>query len=213
MESVGGAAPRFFAGEPTRVKDVTAYNSGTTVLGSYDANTGTITIHLPFSVIGDHSKAGTTFYSATAFTATTVGELGGIPGGPGPSSSGNPVGIFNQVDATTPFDYVLGSPSLKTATAPNNSSPTSSPEAGNAGGTRGSSSGSSGSVAPASGSATAAGTAGRASSGGLGFTGLDALFLGLIAILLLEGGAVLVLVSRRKGVSVWEATRIGRGRS
>ena len=98
MQSVGGQAPTFYAGEPSRVKELTAFDSSTTVPGSYNPATGTITIHIPFTAIGNHSATGTRFYSGTAFTATTVGTI-----------TQNPEGLLNQVDATTPFDYVLPS--------------------------------------------------------------------------------------------------------
>src|SRR6185312_4261863 len=98
MQSIAGAAPTFYAGEPKRVKQLTSFDSSTTVPGSYDPSTGTITIDIPFSAIGGHSKTGTEFYSVTAFTATTVGTI-----------VGNPEGLLAQTDATTPFSYVLGS--------------------------------------------------------------------------------------------------------
>jgi hypothetical protein len=97
MESVAGSAPRFFSGEPVRTKELTAFNATTSVPGSYDAKTGTITIHLPFSsLVAADRKKGTKLYSATAFTATTLGTLAALP-----------ESVFNQTDATTPFDFVL----------------------------------------------------------------------------------------------------------
>jgi hypothetical protein len=96
MESVAGGTPRFFAGEPTRARELTTFGSTTSVPGSYNANTGTITIHVPFADIGNHSAAGTEFYSATAFTATATATIGGVP-----------LSVLNQTDATPPFDYIL----------------------------------------------------------------------------------------------------------
>ena len=96
MESILGAAPRFFAGEPTREKELAALGSSAKVMGSYNARTGTITIHIPFSAIGGHSRPGTEFYSATAFTGTTIGTLERLP-----------ISVISQTDATPPFDYVL----------------------------------------------------------------------------------------------------------
>ncbi|HVU71901.1 MAG TPA: hypothetical protein VHE83_02965, partial [Mycobacteriales bacterium] len=40
---------------------------------------------------------GTTLYSVTGFTASALVPLGG-----------NPVGLFNQLDATSPVDHVVG---------------------------------------------------------------------------------------------------------
>jgi hypothetical protein len=56
---------------------------------------GTITLNVPWSAIGGN-KRGRVLYSATAFTATTVGTL-----------SGNPLGVFNVIDASPPFDYTV----------------------------------------------------------------------------------------------------------
>jgi hypothetical protein len=98
MESVAGSAPRFFAGQPTRLKDLNSFGTSTAVPGSYDPKTGFITIHVPFAVIGNHSKAGTEFYSVTAFTATTAATVQGLP-----------VEVLNVTDSTTPFDYILPS--------------------------------------------------------------------------------------------------------
>ncbi|HET6910493.1 MAG TPA: hypothetical protein VFH54_14235, partial [Mycobacteriales bacterium] len=96
MESVAGATPRFFAGDtaPTSIigEQVSMlFDSSTAVPGAVQG--GTITIHVPWSAIGGH-KRGNVLYSATAFTATTVGTL-----------AGNPAGVFNLTDATPPFDY------------------------------------------------------------------------------------------------------------
>ena len=97
MESVLGGAPRFFAGQPQQGTEtkIAAFDSGTVVPGSYNPANGTITIEIPFAELGGHG-AGTTLYSATAFTATTVGSL-----------SGNPVGTFHVVKSLPPFDTVI----------------------------------------------------------------------------------------------------------
>ena len=204
MESVAGGAPRFFAGEPTRLKDLTAFNSTTAVPGSYDAGSGTITIHIPFSVIGNHSTAGTEFYSATAFTATTVGSLGGQ------GQATPPADLFNQVDATTPFDYVLP----EQAASQPNAFTTAGGSGGSAGGGTGTSGsdptgGSTGGSGSGSAAATAAGSAALSGSHPLSFTGIDALAVTLVAIVLVLSGATLVLVSRRRNVSVWQALGLG----
>lgn len=98
VESIGGGAPRFFAGDtaPTSIpaEQVSMlFDSNTTVPGKVQG--GTITVHVPWSVIGGN-KRGRVLFSATAFTATTVGTL-----------AGNPAGVFNLTDATPPFDYVV----------------------------------------------------------------------------------------------------------
>ena len=59
MESIAGRAPTFVAGkpeaaqQPAKLQVDLAYDSATTVDGSVDADTGTITIHVPFSVLDD----------------------------------------------------------------------------------------------------------------------------------------------------------------
>jgi len=203
MESVLGSSPRFFGGEPTRAKDLTAFNSTTTLPGSYDAGTGTITIHIPFSVIGGHSTPGTVFYSATAFTATTVGSLGGQ------GQATPPVDIFNQVDATTPFDYSL--PTLAAAERSSSATPTSTGGAGTPGGSD--PAGSGGSVSSGSGAAQAAASPARAGSHPLSFTGFDALLAGLAGLLLIGCGTGVVLMSRRNGWDLRAVLHLGGGRS
>lgn len=110
MESVAGGAPRFFAGQPQASQvpavGLTVFDSSTSVPGSYNPATGTITIELPFSALGGHG-VGTELYSATAFTATTTGSL-----------AGSQTGYFNQVDATTPFDWRIAATVAAPATAP-----------------------------------------------------------------------------------------------
>jgi hypothetical protein len=71
------------------------FDSNTSVPGSVQGNT--ITIHVPYRVFAA-AKRGATLYSATAFSATTAATL-----------AQNPVGLFNVVDATVPFDYKLHS--------------------------------------------------------------------------------------------------------
>ena len=98
VESVGGGAPRFFAGDtsPTSIpaeQISMLFDSNTTIPGKVQGNT--ITLHVPWSVIGGN-KRGRVLYSATAFTASTIGTL-----------AGNPAGVFNLIDATPPFDYTI----------------------------------------------------------------------------------------------------------
>jgi hypothetical protein len=96
MESVAGGAPRFFAGD-TSPASIPAeqvsmlFDSTTTVPGAVQG--GTITIHVPWSAIGGH-KRGRVLFSVAAFTASAPATLGG-----------NPLGVFNLLDATPPFDY------------------------------------------------------------------------------------------------------------
>jgi hypothetical protein len=98
MESVGGGAPRFFAGDTTATQIPAEqvsmlFDSTHAVPGTVQG--GTVTIHVPWSAIGGN-KRGRVLYSATAFTATTAATLGG-----------NAAGVFNVIDATPPFDYQI----------------------------------------------------------------------------------------------------------
>jgi hypothetical protein len=63
---------------------------------SYDAKTGVITLHIPLADVGN-PPAGTVLYSGTAFTATATA----------PQSATT---LFNQIDATAPFELVIGPP-------------------------------------------------------------------------------------------------------
>ena len=187
MQSIAGGAPTFYAGEPTRVKDLTAFDSSTTVPGSYDPKTGTITIHIPFSVIGNHSKTGTQFYSITAFTATTNGTIAGAP-----------ASLLAQTDATTPFGYIL-------AAAPSQTSSSTTAGGSSSGGTTGSGSGgTTGTNSSGSGSLTASGSSAASGSraGGSGSpfaqTGFDAALGVVVACSLIATGLVLVERSRKR---------------
>ena len=62
---------------------------------SYNKKTGVITLHIPLSDVGKPPK-GTRLYSITAFTATSSS----------PQSSNT---LFSQIDATPPFELVVGS--------------------------------------------------------------------------------------------------------
>lgn len=186
MQSIAGMAPTFYAGQPTRIKQLSSFSSSTTVPGSYDARTGTITIHIPFSVIGNHSKPGTKFYSATAFTATTVGTI-----------AGNPEGLFNVVDSTTPFGYDLVSASQARSAGGSAGGATGGAGSGAAGGASGGSAGNPG----ASGSGNPSASASAAASSGshaLSFTGFDALLAGLVGLGLIGGGSLMVVRRRRR---------------
>jgi hypothetical protein len=105
---VGGSGnPTFFAGDtvglpPANQAEHTKYMTypQTHVLSSsqasYDSKTGVVTLHVPLSDVGS-PPAGTRLYSATGFTATSTA----------PQSSSN---LFNLIDATTPFELVIGAP-------------------------------------------------------------------------------------------------------
>ena len=94
MESVSGGAPTFFDGETSSVNTThgkfLTYPPAHTIQGSYTAS-GTITLTVPIADVGGNSKA--TLYSLTGLTVTQAT----------PSSTGDT--IFNQIDATKPFDF------------------------------------------------------------------------------------------------------------
>jgi hypothetical protein len=186
MESIAGGAPTFYAGEPKRIKELTAFDSSTSVPGSYNPSTGTITIHIPFSVIGNHSKVATEFYSVTALTATTVGTI-----------AGNPEGLLAQTDATTPFSYILAAaPKQTTSTTTAGSS--GGTGSGGTGGTSGSPGGTSGSGSlTASGSTSSSGNQ-AGSSSPFAKTGFDAALAVVVACALIATGLVLVDRSRKR---------------
>ncbi|HET9721065.1 MAG TPA: hypothetical protein VFP55_13375 [Solirubrobacteraceae bacterium] len=103
----GSGTPSFFAGDtgavpPPNPGEHTKYLTYpqthilTAKQASYDANTGTITMHVPLADVGNPAD-GTVLYSATAFTATATA----------PQSSTT---LFNLIDATAPFELVIGAP-------------------------------------------------------------------------------------------------------
>ncbi len=102
MESVLGQPPTFFAGDTKRARLFMTYQQDTPIRGSYTP-AGVITLHVPAADLAEAPKASTpaqrTLYSATAFTATTLASL-----------KGNPEGLFNLTDATTPFNHLLATP-------------------------------------------------------------------------------------------------------
>ncbi len=106
---LGNGSPTFFAGDtagipPSNPGEHTKYMTfpQTDVLSSkdasYDAKTGTISIAVPLTDVGNPAT-GTRLYSVTAFTATSTT----------PQSSTT---LFNQIDATTPFDQTVAPPPL-----------------------------------------------------------------------------------------------------
>ncbi len=96
MEVIEGGAPRFFVGDVTAptagVQISMAFDSATTIKGSA-AGSGLITLHVPYSAIPGLKK-GQLAYSATAFTASTNGTL-----------ARGPLGLFNVIDSTAPFNH------------------------------------------------------------------------------------------------------------
>ena len=96
MESDGGAAPSFFDGETSSINTThgkfLTYPPAHTIQASYLATSpGTITLTVPVADVGGNSK--TTLYSITGLTVTqgTASSIGDT--------------IFNQIDATRPFDF------------------------------------------------------------------------------------------------------------
>jgi hypothetical protein len=98
----GSGRPTFFAGDtaglpPANSAEHTKYMTFPQthrVSGSYDAGSGTITLRIPLSDVGN-PPYGTPLYSVTAFTATSTA----------PQSSST---LFNLIDAATPFDLIVG---------------------------------------------------------------------------------------------------------
>ena len=108
-QGIGGSGtPSFFVGDtsaippPGNPADHTKYitypqsQTLTSSQASYDAATGVITLRIPLDDVGN-PRNGTVLYSATAFSATS--------GSPQSSST-----LFNLIDATSPFELVIGAP-------------------------------------------------------------------------------------------------------
>ena len=107
MDSGGGGSPTFFDGEtagipPSNPGEHTKYlaypqtNKLSSSRASYDAKTGVIRLSVPRSDVGNPAN-GSVLYSATAFSASSLT----------PQSATT---LFNLIDATTPFDLVVGAP-------------------------------------------------------------------------------------------------------
>ncbi len=104
----GSGKPSFFAGDtsaippPGNAADHTKYFTfpQSTILAakqaSYNRKTGVITFRAPLKDVGNPAN-GTRLYSATAFTATASS----------PQSANT---LFNQIDATPPFELVIAPP-------------------------------------------------------------------------------------------------------
>jgi hypothetical protein len=103
----GSGSPTFFVGDTTGIPpnnpaEHTKYFAypQTHVLSSsqasYDKSTGAITLNIPLADVGNPSN-GSRLYSATGFTATSTT----------PQSAST---LFNLIDATPPFELVIGAP-------------------------------------------------------------------------------------------------------
>lgn len=116
MESDGGGTPTFYAGETsttsvsnqqqTQQGFFLTYPPTFPVKGSYDAATGIITITVPAKDVGDPSAAALELYSVTGLTATQSQ----------PASTGS--AVFNQIDATAPYDLLPTAPPPNIPEAP-----------------------------------------------------------------------------------------------
>jgi hypothetical protein len=97
MESDNGQAPTFFDGETATVANgegfFLTYPPTHSIQGSYtnSVSGGVITLTVPVADVGGNSKA--VLYSLTGMAVTQAAA----------SSSST---IFNQIDATAPFDFV-----------------------------------------------------------------------------------------------------------
>jgi hypothetical protein len=127
MDSNEGGKPSFFVGDtsaippPGNQADHTKYitypqtKTLSASQASYDAKTGVITMHIPLSDVGKPAF-GTVLYSGTAFSATS-------------SSPQSSTTLFNLIDATTPFELVIGAPGT-VGSSPTGPPPFSSPNNG-----------------------------------------------------------------------------------
>ena len=94
MESDNGGSPAFFDGETASINTTKGkfltYPPAHSIQGSYTPS-GTITLTVPVADVGGNSKA--VLYSLTGLTVTQA------------TPSGNGDTLFNQIDATRPFDF------------------------------------------------------------------------------------------------------------
>src|SRR5438094_385927 len=96
MESDAGQAPSFFDGETSSINTThgkfLTYPGAHSIQGSFTmGGPGVITVNVPVADVGGNSKA--TLFSITGLTVTQATA----------SSTGDT--IFNQIDATAPFDF------------------------------------------------------------------------------------------------------------
>jgi hypothetical protein len=108
MESDAGQAPTFFDGETLALSSshgkFLTYNPANSIQGSFAASStgGVITLNVPVADVGGNPNA--TLYSITGVTATQL--TASSTGSAGSSTTGTSTGpIFNQIDATEPFDF------------------------------------------------------------------------------------------------------------
>ncbi|HET9718442.1 MAG TPA: hypothetical protein VFP55_00025, partial [Solirubrobacteraceae bacterium] len=105
----GSGTPTFFVGDtagfpPSNPEEHTkflTYPQSHLLSGSeasYNPSSGVITLHVPRADVGNPAN-GKVLYSVTAFSATSAT----------PQSSST---LFNLIDATTPFDFVVSSPAI-----------------------------------------------------------------------------------------------------
>ncbi len=116
MESDAGGTPTFYAGETGTVQApgstasqqgfMLTYPPTYSVPGSYDPATGIITIDVPAKDVGNPSAAPVELYSVTGLTATQAQ----------PASTDS--AIFNQIDATAPYDLLPSAPPPNIPEAP-----------------------------------------------------------------------------------------------
>ena len=116
MDNNGGSSPSFFVGDtsaippPGNAADHTKYMTFpqtkllTKKQASYNKKTGVITLRIPLADVGKPAN-GTRLYSITAFTATS-------------SSPQSATTLFNQIDATPPFELVVGPPRRRHGPSP-----------------------------------------------------------------------------------------------
>src|SRR3989441_3756926 len=107
MESDGGMTPTFYDGETLSVNTThgkfLTYNRAHSIQGSYTATSpGVITLDVPVADVGGNADA--TLFSITALTATLV-PTSKINSQIITASSTSTGPIFNQIDATAPFDF------------------------------------------------------------------------------------------------------------
>jgi hypothetical protein len=124
----GSGTPSFFVGDtssiptpnsnPQLATSYITYPQSKTLSSSqasYNSKTGVISFHIPLSDVGNPAN-GTVLYSGTAFSATAAS----------PQSSTT---VFNLIDATTPFELVIGPPG-SVGTTPSGPPPFSSTNGG-----------------------------------------------------------------------------------
>jgi hypothetical protein len=121
----GSGSPSFFAGDtasflPPNPEEHTKYITfpQTHVLSSsqasYNKHTGVITLNIPLADVGSPPQ-GKVLYSVTAFTATSLT----------PQSSTT---LFNLIDSTTPFDFVISAPGTNITPPPYSPGGSTSPK-------------------------------------------------------------------------------------